>query len=70
MQRTAWLAAAKALHSGDADRFGHLMCESHASLRDDYEVSCKELDLLFEMAASTPGVMALAWRVVGWVDAR
>jgi len=36
------------------------MCESNASLRDDYEVSCKELDLLFEMAASTPGVMALA----------
>jgi galactokinase len=36
------------------------MCESHASLRDDYEVSCKELDLLFEMAASTPDVMALA----------
>ena len=37
-------AAAKALQSGEADRFGRLMYESHASLRDDYEVSCKELD--------------------------
>ena len=50
------LGAAKALHSQDPDRFGHLMYESHASLRDDYEVSCKELDLLVNQAASSPGV--------------
>jgi galactokinase len=48
--------AAKALRSSDADRFGHLMYESHASLRDDYEVSCRELDLLVEVASSRPGV--------------
>ena len=47
------LAAAKALQSGDADRFGQLMYQSHASLRDDYEVSCKELDLLVDLAASS-----------------
>ena len=48
--------AAKALQSSDADRFGHLMCQSHASLRDDYQVSCRELDLLFDLASSSPGV--------------
>jgi galactokinase len=50
------LAAAKALQSSDADRFGHLMYRSHASLRDDYQVSCKELDLLVDLASSSPGV--------------
>ncbi len=50
------LAAAKALQSGEADRFGQLMYRSHASLRDDYEVSCRELDLLVDLAASRPGV--------------
>lgn len=50
------LDAAKALQSGDADVVGRLMYASHASLRDDYEVSCKELDLLVELAASSDGV--------------
>jgi galactokinase len=50
------LAAAKALQSGEADRFGRLMYESHASLRDDYEVSCRELDLLVDLASPYPGV--------------
>ena len=35
---------------------GKLMFESHSSLRDDYEVSCKELDTLVEIAASVTGV--------------
>jgi len=50
------LAAANALESHDAAAFGRLMYESHASLRDDYQVSCKELDLLVELAASGPGI--------------
>ncbi|MGA8215008.1 MAG: galactokinase [Candidatus Sulfotelmatobacter sp.] len=50
------LAAAKVLQSGEADRFGQLMYQSHASLRDDYQVSCRELDLLVELASSRPGV--------------
>jgi galactokinase len=50
------LAAAKALQSGDADQFGHLMYQSHASLRDDYQVSCRELDLLVDLASSSSGV--------------
>jgi galactokinase len=50
------LDAVKALQSGDVGGVGRLMYASHASLRDDYEVSCKELDLLVELAASGPGV--------------
>ncbi len=51
------LASSAALRSGDLARFGRLMAESHRSLRDDYEVSCPELDLLAEVAAATPGVL-------------
>jgi galactokinase len=50
------LAAAEALKQGDYMHFGELMAASHRSLRDDYEVSCPELDLLVELAASEPGV--------------
>jgi len=48
--------AANALKSGDLARFGHLMNDSHRSLRDDYEVSCRELDLLVELASACQGV--------------
>ena len=44
------LSAGDALERGDLERFGELMAESHRSLRDDYEVSCKELDLMVELA--------------------
>ncbi len=50
------LAAADALKSDNATEFGRLMYLSHASLRDEYEVSCGELDLLVELAAAEPGV--------------
>lgn len=50
------LAAADALRFCDAVRFGQLMYQSHASLRDDFEVSCKELDLLVELASRAPGI--------------
>jgi galactokinase len=50
------LAAAESLKSGDLQQFGRLMYESHRSLRDDYEVSCRELDLLVEIASACDGV--------------
>ena len=53
-QRT--LKAMDALKAGDIAKFGSLMNESHASLRDDYEVSCKELDVLAETAQGIKGV--------------
>ncbi|MGA9995781.1 MAG: galactokinase [Pyrinomonadaceae bacterium] len=46
------LAAADALRSGDFQEMGRLMLLSHESLRDDYEVSCYELDTLVEVAMS------------------
>jgi galactokinase len=50
------LAAADALERGELHRFGELMAESHRSLRDDYEVSCRELDLMVELASKVEGV--------------
>jgi len=50
------LDAAAALRAGDLEQFGRLMYESHRSLRNDYEVSAKELDLLVEIASSCEGV--------------
>uniref|UniRef100_F7AXE0 Galactokinase n=2 Tax=Ornithorhynchus anatinus TaxID=9258 RepID=F7AXE0_ORNAN len=48
--------AATALGAGDYATFGRLMVESHNSLRDDYEVSCPELDRLVALALAVPGV--------------
>ena len=48
--------AAESLSEGDLKRFGELLNASHRSLRDDYEVSCAELDCLAEIAWETPGV--------------
>jgi galactokinase len=51
------LRAVKALEAGDLEKFGTLMNLSHDSLRDDYEVSCRELDTLVELAWKQPGVL-------------
>lgn len=50
------LQATQALRAGDAQRFGALLYASHASLRDDYQVSSAELDAIVEIARQTPGV--------------
>jgi len=47
--------AARALQQGDVAAFGQLMVASHASLRDLYEVSCDELDLMVALARLQPG---------------
>ncbi len=49
-------AAADALEHGEVSRVGELLTESHAALRDDYEVSTPELDALVEIARAIPGV--------------
>ncbi|QPC45542.1 galactokinase [Mangrovibacillus cuniculi] len=51
------LKAMDALTAGDMEQFGQLMKESHLSLRDDYEVSCKELDTLVEAAWEQNGTL-------------
>jgi galactokinase len=48
--------AADALRAGDLHHFGELMNDSHRSLRDDYEVSATELDLLVSIATALDGV--------------
>src|SRR5260221_6043789 len=50
------LAAARALLENELTEFGRLMVSSHRSLRQDYEVSCPELDLCVDVATSTPGI--------------
>ncbi|TCL61452.1 galactokinase [Hydrogenispora ethanolica] len=51
------LESIQALNHGDLVRFGQMMNESHDSLRDLYEVSCSEIDLLVELARQVPGVL-------------
>ena len=48
--------AVEALDNGNYERFGQLMYASHESLRDDYEVSCEELDAIVESARGCAGV--------------
>jgi galactokinase len=50
------LRAKEALEQGDWKVVGELMDASHTSMRDDYEVSCEEIDILVELAHSYPGV--------------
>lgn len=47
--------AVDALENADYDRLGSLMVESHESLRDDFKVSCPELDHLVEAAMMRKG---------------
>jgi len=51
------LEAANSLSRGDLRLFGQLMYASHESLRHDYEVSCRELDLLVDAASRMRGVL-------------
>ncbi|MDZ4836497.1 MAG: galactokinase [Candidatus Melainabacteria bacterium] len=50
------LDAVKALESGDIVRFGELMNESHESMRDDFEISCSEINTLVELSQKFKGV--------------
>jgi len=47
---------AKAFELGDLEALGPWMTESHRSLRDDYQVSCEELDVMVELAGQVEGV--------------
>ena len=57
------IKAYNALKSGDIEEFGKLMVESHLSLRDDYEVSCKEIDCIVDLGIHCDGVYGL--RITG-----
>lgn len=48
--------AADALEAGDVALFGRLMNESHISMRDDFEISCREVDVMVELNQAADGV--------------
>ncbi len=50
------LQAVAALRDGDAARLGALFAASHASMRDDFEISVEEIDLIVRLAGGEPGV--------------
>jgi galactokinase len=50
-------SAVEAFRRGESKALGPLMQDSHRSLRDDYEVSCRELDLMVEIATTQPGLI-------------
>jgi len=56
MENRRVVHAAEALRAGAFREFGQLMTESHRSLRDDYQVTCEELDALVEIACGVGGV--------------
>ena len=47
----------EALRGNDVELFGRLMNESHQSLKEDYQVSCQEIDILVDLAQAMPGVL-------------
>lgn len=51
------IKAVAALKANDVETFGKLMNASHVSLRDDYEVSCEEIDILVDLAWEMDGVI-------------
>jgi galactokinase len=60
------LAAMEALHAGNVPRVGALLNEAHASARDDYEVSCPELECLVDAAREVDGVAGARLTGAGW----
>ena len=51
------LRVADLLETGNIEAIGPILWQGHAGLRDDYEVSSKELDALVDIAHSVPGVL-------------
>ena len=57
LENVRTVKAVDALKEDDLVQFGKLMVESHVSLRDDYEVSCPELDIIVDEAIKAEGVL-------------
>jgi len=60
------LEASLALRHGDTTTLGRLLFEAHASARDDYEVSCVELETLIDLLRHEPGVLGARLTGAGW----
>ncbi len=59
-------AALAAMERGDMAHLGTLMYEAHRSARDDYEISCAELETLVSAARELPGVLGARLTGAGW----
>jgi len=59
-------AAVAALHAGEVATWGRLLDEAHASARDDYEISCPELESLVQTAREVDGVVGARLTGAGW----
>lgn len=59
-------AAVDALANGDSITVGRLLRQAHASARDDYEISCDELEVLVEAAQAVPGTVGARLTGAGW----
>jgi len=59
-------AAVAALRAGEVTALGRLLNEAHASARDDYEVSCPELECLVQAAREVDGVVGTRLTGAGW----
>jgi galactokinase len=51
------LRTVEALRKGDLKTVGACMAESHLSMKNDYEISCRELDIMVELAQKIPGLV-------------
>ena len=60
------LKAVSALERGDVPQFGQLMSQAHRSVRDDFEVSTQELEILTRIALQLPGVYGARLTGAGW----
>ncbi|MDH7486442.1 MAG: galactokinase [Anaerolineae bacterium] len=59
-------AAVAALRAGQVATLGRLLNEAHASARDDYEISCPELEVLVQAAQEADGVAGARLTGAGW----
>ena len=59
-------AAVAALRAGEVATLGRLLNEAHASARDDYEISCPELEVLVQAAREVDGVAGARLTGAGW----
>ena len=59
-------ATIAALEAGDVVTVGHLLNQAHASARDDYDISCPELETLVEAARAVEGTVGARLTGAGW----
>ncbi|MBV7332329.1 galactokinase [Chloroflexi bacterium TSY] len=60
------LQAIEAMHQNDVGKFGQFMNKAHESARDDYEISCPELEVLVNVARDVDGVVGARLTGAGW----